>query len=162
MAAPKGNKHALGSTTNGRKKVFTPEVIEALSLELESWSKRDSSDYIGDFCLEHNLHPQRISDFSKANVVFEESLKIAKLRIASRIRKLLHKNSYNYGLFMKEIGMYDHFYLEHERDQLTFEYNLKKEEKNNIPQEIKYIVQYAGNSGEVHAKIVPTSDTKSA
>lgn len=86
---------------------------------LEEWSKKPESKYLGDWVLERDFDPDNVSLWARKNVPFSEALKKAKLRIASRLRKSISdpENPYNYGLFMREIGMYDRFLNQYERKE---------------------------------------------
>lgn len=99
MAAPKGNTYACGSSYD----------LEAEADALDAWSKRDDALALCGFCVERDIYAQRVYDWRDASPKFAEVLKKAKMRIAHRQRLLLHKDEYNYGLFMREIHHHDKF-----------------------------------------------------
>jgi hypothetical protein len=107
--APLGNQNAAGSDYD----------IEKERKALEAWSKRPDATALCQFCVERDIYAQRMYEWRDENPLFAETLKKAKLRIAVRLRSLLHdkKNPYNYGLFMREIGFHDTFVHDHEEDQ---------------------------------------------
>lgn len=99
--APLGNQFAAGSSYD----------IEAETKALDEWSKRKDATALCQFCVERDTYAQRIYEWRDSNPKFAETLKIAKMRIASRMRSQLHdkKNPYNYGLFMRDIAFHDAF-----------------------------------------------------
>jgi hypothetical protein len=111
----------------GRPKIWTDAAIEKEADALESWSKLPNSDYLGKFCLERDYDPSYITHFCK-NDYFLQTLKRVRNRIACNNRDKLHANEYNYGLFMREIGMYDSLLRANDREEKQFDSDLRKKE----------------------------------
>jgi hypothetical protein len=104
--------------------------LEAEAAALDAWSKKDDSFHFSEFANERNVYRERIYEWIANSEIFEESYRLAKCRIACRLRKKLHdkENPYNYGLFMREIGFYDSFLHEYEREEKIFDSKLRKDE----------------------------------
>ena len=94
-----GNQAACGSTYD----------LVAETKALDEWSKRDDALALCGFCVERDIYAQRVYEWRDAYAPFAEILNKAKMRIAHRQRQRLHKDEYNYGLFMREIGFHDKF-----------------------------------------------------
>ncbi len=118
------------------------------ALALDKWSKTDEATALCQFCNQRNIYAQRLYEWRDESPDFAETLKIAKSRIAERLRTRMHEGTYNYGLFMSEIGFHDtfhHDYLdahkvrEHELKKLLikYEYELKQEATQAVTEELK-------------------------
>ena len=103
-----GNKLACGSVYD----------LEAETKALDEWSKKDKATALCQFCVERDIHAQRLYEWRDASPAFAETLNKAKLRIATRLREKLHdkKKPYNYGLFQREIGFHDKFLNDYEEE----------------------------------------------
>jgi len=104
MAAEKGNQYACGTKFD----------IEAETVALDLWSKRDDATALVQFCCERDIYAQRIYEWRDYCPKFAETLKKAKTRIATRIRAQMQNNTTNYGVFMREIGFHDQFLHDYE------------------------------------------------
>lgn len=110
MGAPFGNTNAAGSDYD----------LNDEARALDEWSKRDDALALVDFTTERDIWPQRIYEWRDKSPLYADVLKKVKGRIASRQRKLLHENKYNYGLFMREIAFHDpflHMFEDGEKDK---------------------------------------------
>jgi len=94
-----GNQLAAGSSYD----------IDAECAYLDAWSQKDDSYALIDYAASRNTHPQRVYEWRDKSPAFAEVLKLAKARMASRMRRKLLSNEYNYGLFMREIHHHDGF-----------------------------------------------------
>src|SRR5580693_1308245 len=107
MTFEKGNQLALGPLYN----------IEDEARALDEWSKRDDALALCEFAVERDIYAQRMYEWRDKYPLYKETLHKAQLRIATRQRKMLHANTYNYGLFMREIGFHDKFLNAFEDDE---------------------------------------------
>jgi len=136
MAAPKGNKYAAGSSYN------IEEEIKAL----DEWSRRDDALALCDYCVERDIYPQRVYEWRDKYEKYADVLKKTKMRMVARQRKKLRDkdNPYNYGLFMRELAHLDKFVQDAEREEKSFEADLKrkvdKEEKLDQAQTVRKAV----------------------
>lgn len=118
---------ALLDNQNARK--YYPDE---LAIKLDEWSKRESSRWIGDFAIENEIDdPSYFSKMAEQSPPFSKSLRLAKLRIASRLRQSLNSETYNASLFHREIGLYDHYLKAHDREEKEFEASLKNKENTS-------------------------------
>ena len=117
----------------GRPRVWNPDE---LAIKLNEWSKQEDSRWLGDFLIliEAPSHTY-LSRWAEESEDFATSLRMAKLRIASRVRNQLHDDSYNASLFHREIGMYDSMLKAHDREEKEFEASLKDKQNTNVNEE---------------------------
>lgn len=73
--APKGNKNALGSTTNGRPPKYD---LEKEAADLLEWAKKPSSTAIYQFTRDKDYLADELDEFADRSVVFALSYKKAK------------------------------------------------------------------------------------
>lgn len=101
MPAPFGNKNASGKSYD----------MEKEAKFLDEWSKKPDALALVEYCVERDIYAQRVYEWRDESSLYAETLKKAKMRIASRLRKKLHDkdNPYNYGLFMRDIAFHDAF-----------------------------------------------------
>jgi hypothetical protein len=119
---------AMENNQNARK--YYPDD---LAIKLDEWSKRENARWIGDFAIENEIDdPSYFSKMAQSSELFSKSLRLAKLRIASRLRQGLNNETYNASLFHREIGLYDHYLKAHDREEREFEASLKN--KDNASQ----------------------------
>jgi len=122
---------ALQNNQNARK--WFPDQ---LAIDLDAWSKRDDARWLGDFLLEHEIDlPDYLTRFANESELFAKSLRLAKFRIASRIRNQVHDESYNVSVFHREIGMYDMLLKAHDREEKEFEASLKDKLEKNVSED---------------------------
>lgn len=98
MPAPKGHEPYPGCETGGRPKKYTTEYIEQLADELIIWIKSDSNYWIKDFCLEKNIDPRLMNDWSKENEKFSDAYSLAKGYQESRIFKGSMQKTFDSGM----------------------------------------------------------------
>jgi hypothetical protein len=84
MAAPKGNKYALGCTTNGSPEKYTSEWGDAEAKILLAWIKDETNDpnkkiYLGSFALERGYHRARFQEFKEKSKDFANAYETAKV-----------------------------------------------------------------------------------
>lgn len=84
MAAPKGNKYALGKAT-GLPKTYTQEWLAAEAERFREWMERDDSLFIGSFAIERGYSPQRLAEFARDSedfaVVYRSSKEWQELKL---------------------------------------------------------------------------------
>jgi len=104
--APLGNKNAAGKSYNMKDEAEF----------LNKWSLKEDALALVDYCVERDIYAQRVYEWRDESPLYAETLKKAKMRIASRLRKKLHDKDdpYNYGLFMRDIAFHDAFTLDFE------------------------------------------------
>ena len=75
----------MGYENCGRKKEYTPEVIESFAKKLTKFFENPEKMFVLEFCVENEIASQRISEFAAVNTTFSEALKrandIQKVRI---------------------------------------------------------------------------------
>lgn len=71
--------------SNGRPKVYTTEIIEAMADRLVDWAQNHDALYLESFCKSERTYPQRLTEFAASNERFAEALKIAKCANAANI-----------------------------------------------------------------------------
>jgi len=129
MAAPKGNQYALGQ---GCPQKYDREK---LAESLDKWSLREDADHLGKWALLEEDLPciSYVNRFASESEEFAKAHKKAKLRIALRLRAKLHdkENPYNYGLFMRDISIYDQLLVDTERAEKMFDAELKRQQTND-------------------------------
>ena len=147
-----------------RPTIWTDEAIAAEAEALELWSRKDTSDHLIGFCDNRNYDPGYISDFCEKSELFLLALKRAKTKIASRLHKKVNEGTFNYGIYMRVIGMYDKFIHNHERAEKQFDSDLRKKENDNQQQQkVVFEVNYndTNNKVEVLPQAIPNSHTSS-
>jgi len=106
----KGNQLAAGSSYD----------LQVEAKALDDWSKRDDATAMVGFCVSRDIYPQRVYEWVDQCPRFAEAFKMAKVRIAHRIRERVNNNDkdkpHNYGIFMREIGFHDKFLHDYEED----------------------------------------------
>lgn len=76
MAAPKGNKYAVGN--KGQPKVYDDDFIENEAAELRIWADKSNDLWIKDFAHLRGYSPQRLHEWNHSNKVFAEAFEYAK------------------------------------------------------------------------------------
>ncbi len=84
MAAPKGNKNALGNVDSGRPEKYTPEWLQKEAIEFKKWIDQDKNFHLKSFAFERGYSPQRLSEFAKSSIVFSEAYEYAKHKQTER------------------------------------------------------------------------------
>jgi hypothetical protein len=69
----------------GRPRKYDDKFIEALADKLDVYFVDKSHYYLGQFCAEHGLYPELISDFAKKSIAFAQALKRAKQMQEARL-----------------------------------------------------------------------------
>ena len=104
MAAPKGNKNALGCTTNGRPCKYD---LEEMAIKIDEWSLLESSMLIGNFGVSIGTGPTHPYEWANRSDDFKSAFYRAKLRIAERWIKRLEDGKTNERLAMRYIKAND-------------------------------------------------------
>lgn len=85
MAAPKGNKNAVGNKGNrygtGVPKIYTKEFIENEAIEFVKWAQTFPSGkplFFKRFALDRGYSPQRFSEWEKESKLFSEALNVVR------------------------------------------------------------------------------------
>ncbi len=86
MAAPFGNKNALGNKGQP-KKIYTPERLAIEAKALLEWIKNPDNLFLEDFSWDRGYNPNRISEFAKENVEFSVALQEFKDRQVNKLLK---------------------------------------------------------------------------
>ena len=73
MAAPKGNKYAVGPHKEHKDKLYTDEFIEEQADLLLEWMKKPHNIFFRAFALEQGYSSQRMYEWNKRNKVFAEA-----------------------------------------------------------------------------------------
>jgi hypothetical protein len=95
MPAPLGHPNYDVEHKAGRPRKYSIEDIEKFADELLVWIKNDSHFWVKDFCLERNIDPRIMTEWSKENERFSESYSLAKSYQESRIFKGAMLNTFN-------------------------------------------------------------------
>ena len=85
MPAPQGHKAYNVEGQGGRPRRFSSEDIDHFADELTIWLKDPSNVWFKDFCLEKDLNPDLMSEWSSENERFGGVYKLAKHRQESRL-----------------------------------------------------------------------------
>ena len=110
MAAPKGNKYAVGNQ-GGRPPVYDLDKEAAL---LEEWSSKPNSVCLYDFTYDKKYLAQQLSIFAKSSHVFNLALNKAKERIARNRLNLLNNGSLHQAAWNRSASLYDRMLRDHE------------------------------------------------
>lgn len=104
--APKGNKNALGSTTNGRPpKIYN---LEKEAEDLLKWSLRDDALRLYGFTDNKDYCASDLAGFSKESIVFKKALNKAKERLANRREQYANDEMICTVVYNKTCHIYDH------------------------------------------------------
>lgn len=98
MPAPKGHSPYAGCETGGRPRRYSTEDIEKYANELIEWMKDESRFWLKDFCLERDIDPDFMSEWSRENEKFNGAYKLAKGLQESRIFKGSMVEIFNSGM----------------------------------------------------------------
>lgn len=79
MGAPKGHPPYPGCEKGGRPRKYSPQDIEHFADEFLQWMERVSSIWYEDFCLEHDIDPDLLSEWSRENEKFSGVYRRAKV-----------------------------------------------------------------------------------
>lgn len=77
MAAPTGNKNAVGNKGQP-KKIYTPERLAEEAKALREWILQPRNLHLKMFAHERGYSPQRLAEFEKESIEFAAAMKFAK------------------------------------------------------------------------------------
>jgi len=95
---PKGHAPYPGCETGGRPLEYTQEKINAFADEFTEWQKDPSNIWFKDFCIERDINPDLLVEWSNKNDKFSGAYKLAKHRQESRLVNGGLLDSYNAGI----------------------------------------------------------------
>ena len=150
---PKGLRHtpetiAKMKENGGRPKYWTEWKLDELALCMDEWSKGEDADMLIKFCTKFDVDADTLFEKANESINFSRALKTAKARIAERIHDRMTHGQYNYGNYMRVIGMYDPTLNKFERAEKKYEADLKaRAEENKAPQQI-VIMDYSKSKDE--------------
>lgn len=101
--------------------------LEQLANEILQWSKKSDSINLTQFVSEKEFPPQYISRWCNESSYFCEVLSMAKVNIGLNRQRQALEAKLTQQEFTRHEYRYDPFYREDERDEKTFESNLKKD-----------------------------------
>lgn len=124
MAAPKGNKNALGNENSGRPAV---DLIQ-MAKDLIEWSYQpDALNLIG-FSSPRRMSVTKLPEWAEKNVEFREALNLAKENIGINRFKAACGNLMPQVFYTRSEGMYDPLHHRYDRAEKKFESDLRKQE----------------------------------
>ncbi len=104
--------------------------ILKLTLEMQEWSKLETSTNINDFPLMHDINPYHFKRID--NDYFQDSFQTAKFRIASRNRRLVNSKECDKDIYKSELYLLDQDYKEAEDEKIAKRVANAKEALGNI------------------------------
>lgn len=131
MAAPKGNKYALGHGI-GRP---NEHDVHQIAVDLVVWSRKEDSINLCGFCAENEIPPSLFSRWEKESDVFAKAFRIAKVAIGARRERKVSEGTLHSKCYDLNASVYDHFLRQEKRDQMEFEALLKAQEQKQYTDE---------------------------
>lgn len=164
MAAPKGNKFAVGAD-NGRKCAFDRKQV---GLDFIEYVKANPDCYtVPQFATTIGLSSDTLLTWSNEDEDFRRSYIIAKELIGiNRLKAALTKDhngnaTLDRAIYMKGEANYNRDVRHHEREEKVFEYGLKKENDSAQGKQLVLKVNYPNDSRDtiqISPETVPTSN----
>lgn len=97
MPAPKGHPPYNVNGEGGRPRRYQPEDIDRFAEEFLKWMDRPDSIWYEDFCLEHDIDTDLLSEWARENERFNGAYKRSKVWQKSKLIKGGLKNEFNSG-----------------------------------------------------------------
>lgn len=97
MAAPKGNRFAVGNQ-GGASQKYNDSWIEEEAKNFLEWMKLPQSIFFKSFAIERGYHPNRLQEFADKNQVFSGVYELAKAWQESRLVDFALFNKTNCGM----------------------------------------------------------------
>jgi hypothetical protein len=119
----KGNQAARGLENSGRPQKY--DRVEYAKL-LDDWSETKDAVNIMQFCAKYNLEGEYISRWAKESDEFSQSLNRARAKLCARQSELVQKGKYDWRDYNRQLGYYNKVIQEFDREELAYEYGLKK------------------------------------
>jgi hypothetical protein len=85
MPAPLGHEHYNTEGQGGRPRRYSVAEIDAFADELTAWMKIPTNVWFKDFCLDRDIDPDLMAEWSKESERFGGAYKLAKARQESRL-----------------------------------------------------------------------------
>lgn len=142
MAAPKGNKNAIGNK-GGRPREYDRDYIEE---QLDLWSQKSDSIILPQFSAEFSIPSDTVLEFAKEDIEFRRTLTIARSRLAARREVMLHQNALHQASYNKYQVHYDTYLKKDEREDAEHAAVVKQKSEvaeSNKPININ-IIDYSG------------------
>lgn len=138
MAAPKGNKYALGNK-GGRPLFWTEEKILEEAEALLEWSKTDDAWTLREFAYHRGYHEDMFTEFCQRSEEFARAKKIAKGRIGVRRERGALSGEFDTKIVCKSWALYDD-------DMRAYEKELKEESTGMAQQQLQRVANALMNS----------------
>lgn len=106
MAAPKGNKYAVGNKGNWVRTVWTDERIAEVSKQLDEWSRKDDSLTMLQFGCEYDILQSTLLEAVERHKDLNDAYKQAKHRVGVRRELKALKGEINSGLVQRTLRLY--------------------------------------------------------
>ncbi len=114
--------------------------------DLIEWSKKPDNINLCGFCADYDLDPNLILTWANGDENFSRAYRIAKANLGIKREKMLNKGKLHQLAYAKNSKVYDPFLKSEEREDATFESNLKKEEEGNSTKTLNVnITSYSDN-----------------
>lgn len=132
MAAPKGNKFAVGNS--GRPKTHTKEFIDQVGKDLFIWAKKPTSLFLEEFAGNYPefLDKRKLSEFANENKEFNETFSKVKQILLSRIKSGACFKTMDGNFVAKILPLVDKEYKEWRKEELQLESDSKEDKEVHI------------------------------
>lgn len=133
MAAPKGNKFAVGNS--GKPKLWDREKVFS---DLIEWAKQPDSINLNKFCATYDppFSPTKLHDWLKESDEYREAYSIAKSFLGFRREEKLTQGLLHQKAFDLNATVYDLFLKEELRDQANEDAARKKDINSTTPSQV--------------------------
>jgi hypothetical protein len=151
MAAPKGNKNAVGNE-GGRPQIWTEKVLDELAKDILKWADLPDSIVIKCWAVDHGIHQDMLPDLKKKSIKFCLAHNIAKDKVGCRREKLALLGELDAGIVKCSMATYDREHLEMLKELKRTEGEAKGK---GFAQAIN-VTTYAGASGSRDTPPLPS------
>lgn len=131
MAAPKGNKYAVGAN-NGRLREHDRDEI---ARKLVEWALQDDSINLCKFCAMNFIVPSKISQWASEEEDFRKAYEFAKACIGARREEMLNNQQLHVKSYDLNAKTYDYFLKKEHMEQMEYEAKVKAKELNAVTTE---------------------------
>ena len=116
MAAPKGNKYAVGAR-GGRPTEWTKDKVDDLIAKLYAWADKPDSLIFPQFCLDAEVTLSQLNYLIETDNEFSEAFFYTRCILAERITKDINKDSLHPSVYNRYARYYDKFLGDFEQCQ---------------------------------------------
>lgn len=109
---------------------------EQIAKDMVEWAKKPDSFNLNGFCGQQLIDPTKITKWAKEDETFCQAYKITKALLASRREKGLVEGKVHVKAYDLNATVYDQFLKEERREEAEFTSSLKKQEDNNLNQQL--------------------------